>query len=127
MKHTPKTIFTILMVALLTGMTSLDVISASPKKDAKVRKGKKGEVVVDSTAKPKKAAPAPGTVEFVINKPSAIRRDGGMVSIIEQEGKYYFLMPTSVLGRDILVVNRLAQGAAGVRTPMASYAGDQIG
>ncbi|HEU5147339.1 MAG TPA: zinc-dependent metalloprotease, partial [Chryseosolibacter sp.] len=40
---------------------------------------------------------------------------------------YYFEIPDSILGRDLLVVARIAQGAAGVRPGHSGYAGDQIG
>lgn len=51
----------------------------------------------------------------------------GLFSIHKVEDKYYFEIPDSVLGRDLLVVGRIAQGAAGVRPGYTGYAGDQIG
>lgn len=56
---------------------------------------------------------------------SAARQDG-MITILNKKGKYYFLVPTSLLGKDILVVNRLSQSAAGLRSDFSGYAGDQI-
>ncbi len=43
------------------------------------------------------------------------------------DDNYYFEIPDSLLGRDILVVCRIAQGAAGIRPEYTGYAGDQIG
>ena len=43
------------------------------------------------------------------------------------ENKWYFELADSMLGRDILVVNRLSKAAAGMRNFFFGYAGDQIG
>ena len=44
------------------------------------------------------------------------------------EDKYYFEIPDSIFGREILVVNRIAKAPAGLRSGgMFGYAGDQIG
>jgi hypothetical protein len=43
------------------------------------------------------------------------------------QDSYYFEIPDSLLGRDILIVSRIAQGAAGMRQGYTGYAGDQIG
>jgi hypothetical protein len=51
----------------------------------------------------------------------------GLFFVHKVEDKYYFEIPDSVLGRDLLVVGRIAQGAAGVRQGYTGYAGDQIG
>jgi Met-zincin/Domain of unknown function (DUF5117)/Domain of unknown function (DUF5118) len=51
----------------------------------------------------------------------------GLFTIHKIEDKYYFEIPDSLLGRDILVVGRIAQGAAGIRPEYTGYAGDQIG
>src|SRR5688500_6200998 len=51
----------------------------------------------------------------------------GLFTIHKVEDKYYFEIPDSLLGRDLLVVGRIAQGAAGVRPGYIGYAGDQIG
>lgn len=51
----------------------------------------------------------------------------GLFTVHIARDKYYFEIPDSLLGRDILVVGRIAQGAAGVRPGYFGYAGDQIG
>lgn len=88
------------------------------KKNAK--KGKKA--AADTSAK--KAAPK-GSIEAVI-KPGA-KRTTGLFTVVEQEGKYYFILPTSLLGRDMLVVNRISKAAADMRQGFFGYAGDPIG
>lgn len=57
---------------------------------------------------------------------NAITRKG-MFTVHKVDDKYYFEIPDSLLGRDILIVGRIAQGAAGVRPEYTGYAGDQIG
>lgn len=51
----------------------------------------------------------------------------GLFTVHKVEDNYYFEIPDSILGRDLLVVARIAQGAAGVRPGYTGYAGDQIG
>jgi hypothetical protein len=59
-------------------------------------------------------------------KPYAITREG-LFTVHQVDDKYYFEIPNSLLGRDILIVTRIAQGAAGGRNESAGYAGDQVG
>lgn len=97
---------------------------AAKKKAVKSKKGRKGkQAAADSTAK--KPAPAKGSIEAVI-KPGAKRTDG-LFTVIEQEGKYYFLIPTSLMERDMLLVNRISKAAADMRQGFFGYAGDPIG
>ena len=42
------------------------------------------------------------------------------------DDKYYFEIADSVLGRELLVVNRIARSAAGSRAGFTGYAGDKI-
>lgn len=51
----------------------------------------------------------------------------GLFTVHKVADQYYFEIPDSLLGRDILVVCRIAQGAAGVRREYTGYAGDQVG
>ncbi|HEY0743962.1 MAG TPA: zinc-dependent metalloprotease [Chryseosolibacter sp.] len=51
----------------------------------------------------------------------------GLFTVHKVNDNYYFEVPDSLLGREILVVGRIAQGAAGVRPGYTGYAGDQIG
>lgn len=94
------------------------------RKAVKAKKSKRGrKSAADTTAK--KPAPAKGSIEAVI-KPGAKRTDG-LFTVIEQEGKYYFLIPASLMGRDMLVVNRISKAAADMRQGFFGYAGDPIG
>lgn len=51
----------------------------------------------------------------------------GLFSVHKVADNYYFEIPDSILGRDLLVVARISQGAAGVRPGYTGFAGDQIG
>jgi hypothetical protein len=61
-----------------------------------------------------------------IIRSNAITRKG-LFWVHKVQDSYYFELPDSLLGRDLLVVSRIAQGAAGVRPGYSGYAGDQIG
>jgi len=51
----------------------------------------------------------------------------GLFYVHRANDKYYLEIPDTLLGRDLLVVTRIAQGAAGVRPGFTGYAGDQVG
>jgi hypothetical protein len=50
----------------------------------------------------------------------------GMFRVHKVEEKYYFEIPDSLLGRDMLTVARISKGAVGVRSGFSGYAGDEI-
>jgi Met-zincin/Domain of unknown function (DUF5117)/Domain of unknown function (DUF5118) len=72
---------------------------------------------------PPKSGPKPYK-EVITDK--AISKKG-LFTIHKVEDKWYFEIADSLLGRDILVVNRLSKAAAGMRNFFFGYAGDQIG
>ncbi|WP_316817802.1 zinc-dependent metalloprotease [Pedobacter nyackensis] len=53
----------------------------------------------------------------------------GMFKVHKQDDRYLFEIPDSLLGRDILVVNRISRSAVGLRIsyPFLGHAGDEIG
>lgn len=55
--------------------------------------------------------------------------DEGLFWVHKVEDKYYFEIPDSLFGREILVVNRISKAAAGMRSSGSffGYGGDQIG
>ncbi len=88
-------------------------------------------VVVDTTAKPTAA-----TRSVATNGPKAFKdvitdkakSDDGFFKVHKVDEKWFFEIPDSLLGRDILSVNRISKAAAGMRSGgMFGYAGDQIG
>jgi len=58
---------------------------------------------------------------------SKAKTDKGLFTTHKVEDKFYFEIPDSLLGREILVVNRIAKAPAGPRAGFSGYAGDQIG
>jgi len=69
------------------------------------------------------AAPRPYS-EIITSK---AKTDKGLFTTHRVEDKYYFEIPDSLLGREILVVNRISKAPAGPRAGFTGYAGDQIG
>ncbi len=67
----------------------------------------------------------PRAYRDVINARAVTSR--GLFTIHKVDDKWFLEIGDSILGRDILVVNRLSKAAAGMRTSMVGYAGDQIG
>lgn len=55
------------------------------------------------------------------------KTDEGLFKVHRIEDKYFFEIPDALLGRDMLVVNRISKAAAGMRSGFFGYAGDQIG
>jgi hypothetical protein len=53
--------------------------------------------------------------------------DHGLFAVHKLDDKYFFEIGDSLLGREILVVNRISKAAAGMRSGFFGYAGDQIG
>ncbi len=55
--------------------------------------------------------------------------DAGLFWVHRVEDKYYFEIPDSLFGREILTVNRISKASAGMRAPGSffGYGGDQIG
>ncbi|MBL0334347.1 MAG: zinc-dependent metalloprotease [Chitinophagaceae bacterium] len=84
-----------------------------------------GPARADST---KKAGPTNGPKPYKEVITSKAVSDGGLFWVHKVEDKFYFEIPDSLFGRDILVVNRLSKSAAGMRIGgFFGYGGDQIG
>lgn len=59
--------------------------------------------------------------------PASAKTDKGLFSVHKVSERYLLEIPDSLLGREILVVNRIAKSAAGSRAGFMGYAGDLIG
>ncbi|SMC98556.1 zinc-dependent metalloprotease [Pedobacter africanus] len=55
------------------------------------------------------------------------KTDKGLFKVHFVEDRYFFEIPDSLLGREILTVNRISKAAAGNRAQMMGYGGDHIG
>ncbi len=98
-------------------------LSASYAEAAKPKKSKKNKTEVADTTK-KAPQAKKGSIESVIKKGAEYH--SGLFNVVEQEGKYYFLISQEQLGRDYLVSTRLSQGSSTVKTPFSGYAGDPV-
>ncbi len=81
----------------------------------------------DSTRRPAvpgAVAAGPKAYSAVITEKAVTRK--GMITSHKVDDKYFFEIPNSLLGRDILVVSRISKSGAEVRAAQG-YAGDQIG
>ncbi len=72
---------------------------------------------------PPKAGPKPYK-EVITDKAKTSR---GLFTVHKIEDKYYFELPTNMLGRDILVVNRVSKSSIESPKGFGGYAGDEIG
>jgi hypothetical protein len=74
---------------------------------------------------PASLKPGPKPYKDVITDKAISKK--GLFTVHKVEDKWYFEIADSLLGRDILIVNRLSKAAAGMRNFFFGYAGDQIG
>ncbi len=110
---------------LLTILLTVGVITTA---NAQVRPPV-GSASADTTRRPGSAlgsgiSAQPKPYATVITNKAITRK--GMVTTHKIEDKYFFEIDNSILGRDILVVNRISKSGADVRAAQG-YAGDQIG
>ncbi|QHS58504.1 zinc-dependent metalloprotease [Chitinophaga agri] len=111
-------------------LLSCALLAASLPANAQWRKKKdKGktpaEVKADTTAGKKPEVSKLKKYSEVITKD--MRTDSGFIIVHSKEDDYYFEVPLSVLGKDILIVNRLAQASVDMRNGNWGLTGDQIG
>ena len=66
----------------------------------------------------------PARLEEFIKAETAVME--GMTPVYVQDKKYFIGIPDSLIGRDILMVTRMAETPAGFRANFFGYAGDQI-
>lgn len=71
---------------------------------------------------PTRAMPRPYK-EVITDK---AKTDEGLFKVHRLDDKWYFEVPDSLLGRDILVVGRISKSAAGLSNGFSGYAGDII-
>src|SRR6476620_1440633 len=78
--------------------------------------------VVKSTVSSPKAGPKP--YKDVITDKSITRK--GLFIVHKNEDKWFFEIRDSILGKDILVVNRISKAPINTRSGFFGYAGDEI-
>ena len=80
----------------------------------------------DGAASPSSSSRTTGPRPYSEIITSKAKTDKGLLTTHRVEDKFYFEIPDSVIGREILIVNRISRAAAGARSGFAGYAGDQI-
>jgi hypothetical protein len=82
--------------------------------------------VRDTTSRGPGSRPSNGPKPYKEVITSKAVSDAGLFTVHRLDDKYFFEIGDSLLGRDILVVNRISKAAAGMRNGFFGYAGDQI-
>src|SRR5688572_14250951 len=95
-------------------------ISAQEKDTSKIIPG--APPVVKSAATPPKTGPKP--YKDIITEKAITRK--GLFIIHKNEEKWFFEIRDSILGKDILVVNRISKAPINTRSGFFGYAGDEI-
>ncbi|MBC8985164.1 zinc-dependent metalloprotease [Pedobacter sp. N36a] len=88
---------------------------------------KKGPVVPPGNPNPVNRPVTTGPKPYADVITAKAKTDKGLFKVHTIEDRYFFEIPDSLLDRDILVVNRISKAAAGNRSQMMGYGGDQIG
>jgi hypothetical protein len=73
------------------------------------------------------AVPKPGPKPYKDVITDKARTSRGLFTVHKVEDKYYFELPSKLLGRDILIVNRVSKSSVESPKQFNGYAGDQIG
>jgi hypothetical protein len=109
------------LLLVLTGCCSVMLVAQHKKSAAPAP-------AADTTKKPAAATPrpSPGPKPYkeIITEKAITRK--GLFTVHKIEDKWYFEIGDSVLGRDILVVNRIAKAPINTRAGFFGYAGDEI-
>jgi hypothetical protein len=90
------------------------------------RKTEKKEVKTELANKPAPPASNKDLKSFnqIITK--GYKKTVGLFTTYKADDKYYFEIPDSIFGRDLLIVSRISKAAADKRAMMLGYAGDEI-
>jgi hypothetical protein len=66
-----------------------------------------------------------GIMKFSDLIPSKTKVNKGLFNTYKVDGKYYYEIPDSLIGREMLVITRLAKTPAGIRIPFNQYGGEE--
>lgn len=118
---THKSLFMYSAIGLATFASGCAVFHKKPAPVAKVTPIDKAKKTADSLKKVSALKP----YAEIITK--GTKSQTGFFTVHQKETKYFFEIPNAILGRDILIVNRISRAASDMRNGSAGYAGDQIG
>ncbi len=122
------------MTAVLAGMMCATCLLTTAPAEAQRKKKESTPVPAatsakDTTARPPMmgpGAPKPGPKKFAEVITPKAKADSGMFNVYKLDDKFFVEIPDRLLGRDILVVNRISKSAADTRVGMMGFGGDQI-
>ena len=116
------TTFLLLLAMLIptAGAQSTDIFKKKKKKNSKTEAVDKAKA--DSIAKAKKS-PFQPYASVITGKAKTMN---GFFKVHCIEGKYFFEIPDSLFGRDILIVNRIVKAPVDKQKRKAGYPGDHI-
>ena len=112
----------VLILLLIFGIASSDAQIRNPFK--KRKKVEKKEAVAPA-AKPPTPSSGPKKYNDVITKEA--KTNTGFFKVHKVKDKFYFELPDSIMGRDILIVNRISKAPVNQMKSLVGYPGDQIG
>lgn len=115
-----KKVFWLMLASGLLCMTA----TAQRKKPTKDNKAADTAVAPKPPARPAPPPKGPKPYKEVITKEAKTKK--GLFTVHEVDDKWYFEIDNSLLGRDILVVNRISKAPADTRAGFAGFAGDEI-
>jgi hypothetical protein len=115
------TISRMLLVATCLNMVAPSVAQNRPAIPGQTNGSTQQQIPGQATAPPRTG---PRAYKDVITDKALTRK--GLFSVHKVEEKWYFEIPDSLMGRDILVVSRISKSASGLSTGTSGYAGDII-
>jgi len=122
MLKTPLSNKAILAVVLLCG--GLLSAGAQEKKPATVPSASATVPSANGNTPTSPSRPGPKAFKDLITEKAVTRK--GLFTVHKVDDKWYFEIPDSLLGRDVLVVGRISKSAADTRAGFLGFAGDEI-
>src|SRR5687768_11523138 len=114
-----------IILGILAAFTSIEIFAQAQNRPAPTPQDTTKKETPSSVPAGNTQLSAPRNYNNLIRSNAITRK--GLFTVHKVDDNYYFEIADSLLGRDLLVVSRIAQGAAGIRPEYTGYAGDQIG
>lgn len=109
------------MIAMVAGIGIGCCNSALAQQAGKAAQSKSASAAKDTTAKKPNG---PMSIEKFVKADAKVMK--GLTTVYHQEGKFFINVNDSLLGKDLVMVSRLYEGAEGVRSDFDGYAGDAL-
>ncbi|PUZ28865.1 hypothetical protein DCC81_05130 [Chitinophaga parva] len=118
--------FAVVLLCATIGAGSSSVAQRKKKHDAKATPSAEKSATDSTTAKKEKDDKTKlKKYEEVITKD--VETSKGFITVHKKEDKYWFEIPFSIMGRDLLNVSRIAKASVDMRNGSFGMAGDEIG